>query len=164
MSQDYSGLASAINLSDISAHPAEAIAALLEVTRRLEQKMTALESRIDEDREYVLREIAMDRKRIAALERPAVPRKGGKTDARLRTLENMLVMRGNVPLTFSEVGKFLELGHRDGKTTTRRQNMTLLGKIAAEDGRFRVFESNTQKGAKMIALDDEYFSRGPPKV
>lgn len=124
MPQDNNGPALAINLSDISAHPAEAIAALAEVLRRLEQRISALESRMDGDCERILREIAMDRKRIAALERPTAPRRGKKTDARLLALENLLIARGNEPLTFSEVGKYLELGSRKGKSGTRRQNMS----------------------------------------
>jgi hypothetical protein len=93
---------------------------------------------------------------------PTAP--GKKQAARLNKLEALLIARGNEALTFSEAGKYLELGSRSGKTSTRRQNMTRLGKIIANDGRFCVFDSNTQKGAKMIALDKDYFSRGPPKV
>ncbi|HOV82960.1 MAG TPA: hypothetical protein PLQ01_09845 [Methanothrix sp.] len=157
MSENIIELYPAINLSNISSHPAEAIAALIEVLKRQEQQIADLEER-------TMREIAMDRRRITALEQPDMPRKGKKTDARLRALENLLIARGNEPLTFSEVGKYLELGSRKGKSTTRRQNMTLLGKIAANDERFHVFESNTQQGAKMIALNRDYFARGLSKV
>jgi hypothetical protein len=94
--------------------------------------------------------------------RPVAP--GKKQEVRMNKLEALLIARGNEALTFSESGKYLELGSRGGKTSTRRQNMTRLGKIIANDGRFCVFDSNTQKGAKMIALDKNYFSRGPPKV
>jgi hypothetical protein len=70
--------------------------------------------------------------------------------------------RGNEPLTFAEVGKYLELGSRTGKANTRKQNMTVLGKILeSESERFQVFESNTQKGHKMVRLSDKYFTRGP---
>lgn len=89
---------------------------------------------------------------------------GKKQAARMNKLEALLIARGNEALTFAEVGKYLELGSRSGKTSTRRQNMTLLGKIIANDGRFHVFDSNTQKGAKMICLTEGYFLRGPPKV
>jgi hypothetical protein len=44
-----------------------------------------------------------------------------------------------------------------GKKTTRKQNMTILGKVLESDSRFIVFESNTQKGKKMVRLDGEYF-------
>jgi hypothetical protein len=64
-------------------------------------------------------------------------------------------------MTFSEVGKYLELGSRSGKASTRRQNMTLFGKILeSESKRFHVFDSETQKGAKMVCLTSEYFTKG----
>jgi hypothetical protein len=92
--------------------------------------------------------------------RPIAP--GKKQAARLNKLEALLIARGNESLTFAEVGKYLELGSRKGKCNTRKQNMTVLGKILeSERERFQVFESNTQKGHKMIRLSDKYFTRGP---
>ena len=82
---------------------------------------------------------------------------GKKTSFRLAAIENLLVMNGNEPLTFAQIGKMLELGSRDGKTTTRKQNMTILGKTLEADPKFVVFDSNTQKGRKMVRLDDGYF-------
>jgi hypothetical protein len=85
---------------------------------------------------------------------------GKKQEARLNRLEALLIARANEPLTFSEIGKYLELGSRCGKVTTRRQNMTLLGKILEAEGkRFHVFESNIQKGAEMVCLATDYFTR-----
>jgi hypothetical protein len=87
---------------------------------------------------------------------------GKKQAARMNKLEALLIARGNEALTFTEVGKYLKLGSRTGKANTRKQNMTVLGKILeGNNDRFHVFESNTQKGHKMVRLSDKYFTRGP---
>ena len=83
---------------------------------------------------------------------------GQKQTARIAKLEQILVARKNQPMTFSEVGKILELGSRtpSGKNT-RRQNMTLLGKsLEGLSDKFEVFSSKTQCG-KMVRLTREYF-------
>lgn len=161
MPQDITAIAEAINLPDapVVLVSAPELAALL-------REIRALHLELDQFRADVALERARDRKRIAAIEsRIAVKSScGKKQEARLAKIEHLLIARGNEPLTFSEVGKYLELGSRDGGMNTRRQNMTLLGKIINADDRFRVFESNTRKGSKMIALSGEYFSRGPPAV
>ena len=160
MSQpDNNNLASAINLADVAAHPATAIAALIEVVRRQEELIKEHEMRLDKHGEYI-RELRYPEEKAPAQARPAKAA-GKKQDIRLNYLESLLISRGNEPLTFSEVGKYLELGSRTGKDTTRRQNMTIFGKVLAEKiDRFYVFDSNTQKGAKMVCLSSEYFAKG----
>ena len=80
---------------------------------------------------------------------------GSKQVARLAKLEQLLLSRHNSPMTFSEIGKALELGSRANGKNTRRQNMTLLGKSLAPD-RFEVFSSKTQNG-KMVRLTRDYY-------
>lgn len=53
MSQDASSLASAINLSDIEAHPTEAIATLIELVRRQGEIIREHEARLDKHSEYI---------------------------------------------------------------------------------------------------------------
>lgn len=166
MSQDNHSIAEAINLAEVAAHPTEAIIALIETVRRQEGQIRSLGIRQDRDYERFSGDILDHGKRIKTLEgrRQSACTPGRVQSARLGKLEALLIARGNEPLTFSEIGKYLELGTRCGKTSTRRQNMTLLGKIIANDERFNVFDSNTQKGTRMVCLTDDYFSRGLKKM
>jgi hypothetical protein len=146
-------IAEAINLAEISAHPAEALAALVEVVRLQGEEIAHLRENQEIQATQIFRMRAQAPKRSV----------GKKQDARLNKLEALLIARGNEALTFSEVGKFLELGSR-GKTNTRRQNMTAFGKILAEKvERFHVFNSSTQKGARMVCLAEGYYG-GSKKV
>lgn len=161
MSQDKTAPALAINLSQPGATvllPASDLTAILKEVRSL---------RNDFDRfrkthgEFAVRTTNEIDELFAKVEAKTV-RPGKKQVARLNRLEALLIARGNEALTFAEVGKYLELGSRTGKANTRKQNMTVFGKIlAGESKRFQVFESNTQKGHKMVRLSDKYFTRGP---
>lgn len=137
-----------ISIADIQAHPTEAMAALIETVRRQEKEISSLWDNFG---------IAMDLIKQLKTRSTKTKEAGKKTSARLVTIENHLVMNGNEPLTFSQIGRMLELGSRDGKTNTRKQNMTILGKVLEADPKFIVFDSNTQKGKKMVRLDDGYF-------
>ena len=154
--------ASAISIADIAAHPTEALAALIETVRLQGEQIRSLTSRQDRDYERFSGDIFDHGKRLKTLEmvRQSSRQPGKIQNARLNKLESLLIARCNEPLTFSEIGKYLELGARCGKTGTRRQNMTIFGRIIANDERFHVFDSNTQRGAKMVGLDPSYFSRG----
>lgn len=146
-----------ISIADIQAHPAEAMAALIETVNRLGEEIAVMKRDAKLDREDI-RDLYAAIDEIEQIK--PVKRSGGngqKTAARLATIEYLLIANGNEPLTFSEIGKRLELGSRDGKKTTRKQNMTLLGKVIAADPRFTVFDSSTQKGRKMVRLEREYF-------
>jgi len=94
----------------------------------LRQSVKALEARLDEVNCTLAVDIAFDRKRISALERhpPEIDHQAG---CPLEKLDSVLVSRRNQPMTFSEVGKILELGCRSSKTNTRRQAMTKFSKI-----------------------------------
>jgi hypothetical protein len=85
-------------------------------------------------------------------------RKPGKlTERRLKKLDYLLTSRSNEAMTFSEIGKILELGRRDEKTNTRPQAMTKFGKILeSKKACYEVFESKTQGGAKMVKLTRDY--------
>lgn len=147
-------LADAINLSQIASHPTEAMAALIEVVRRQGELLKEHEMRLDKHSERV------DRLRFPEEKATKTKTPGRKQEDRLNRIEALLITRGNEALTFSEIGKYLELGSRTGKVTTRRQNMTILGRILAREKRFHVFNSETQKGAKMVCLAPEYFTNG----
>jgi len=159
MSQNNNTIAEAINLAEVSSHPTEAIIALIETVRRQEEQIRSLIIRQDHDYERFSGDIFYHGKRLKVIEMGR--QHPGKTQlARLSKQETLLIARGNEPLTFSEIGKYLEHGTRRGKTSTRRQNTTLLGKIIANDMRFNVFDSNTQKDSRMVCLTEDYFSRG----
>ncbi len=53
MSQDNTALAEAISIADIAAHPAEAIAALIEIVRRQGELLKEHEARLDKQSEYI---------------------------------------------------------------------------------------------------------------
>jgi predicted secreted acid phosphatase len=81
-----------------------------------------------------------------------------KRKALLEKLDRLLATRRNQAMTFSEIGKLLELGIRspDGKTT-RRQAMTKFSKILLSQGdRYQVFKSKTV-GGKMVCLVNDYY-------
>ena len=81
-----------------------------------------------------------------------------KRKALLTKLDRLLASRKNRPMTFSEIGKLLELGSRspDGNTT-RRQAMTKFSKILLSQGdRYQVFKSKTVDG-KMVCLVNDYY-------
>jgi hypothetical protein len=104
MSKELIGIAEAISLSDLQAHPAEAMAALIETVRRQGEEITHLQENFG---------IAMSI--IAKLKNSRIKPDGKKTSARLSTIEYLLIANGNEPLTFAEIGKRLELGSRNGK-------------------------------------------------
>jgi hypothetical protein len=81
-----------------------------------------------------------------------------KRKALLSKLDLLLATRKNQPMTFSEIGKLLEMGIRslDGKTT-RRQAMTKFSKILLAQGdRYEIFQSKTV-GGKMVRLVNDYY-------
>jgi len=138
-----------------------------ELNRIIANAMREVRTDIDDLRAEVAEERAFDRRRIRALEEACPKQKevdkapGEKYKTRMARLEALLIARENEPLTFSEVGKYLELGSRSDKGNTRRQNMRFFGKILeARPERYHVFLSETQKGAKMVCLSDGYFSKG----
>lgn len=98
--------------------------------------------------------------RIAPLEgaaRVSVKRPGVKADARKNKLISQLYLRSNAGMTYSEIGKFLELGtHKDGKNT-REQNMTHFGKLLEQDpDKFTITPGRTN-GGKLVKLTKSFF-------
>jgi hypothetical protein len=141
-----------------------------ELNRIIAGAMKEVRLDIEDFRAEVADERAFDRRRIRALEEAHPKQKdrcgelGGKTKARLARLEALLIARSNEPITFAEIGKYLELGTRQGKANTRKQNMTVFGKIIkAESDRFQVFDSKTRRGSKMVRLNEQYYLKGPKK-
>lgn len=89
--------------------------------------------------------------------RQASPSGGKKSDLRKRSLANALVSRKNVGMTYAEIGKFLELGSRNGSKNTREQNMTHFGKLLeASPDEFVVTSCRTRCG-KMVRLTKTYY-------
>ena len=124
----------------------------------LKQSVKALQERLDEVNATLAVDIAYDRRRISALER--IPQRlTTKQDARLKKLDAVLVSRRNQPMTFSEVGKILELGSRSSKTNTRRQAMTKFSKILlSKVDCYRITDSKVVNG-KLVRLADGYYEK-----
>jgi len=61
-----------ISIADIQAHPAEAMAALIETVRRQDGIIQELAARLDQDELHFSRQIAEDRKRLSILEAPRI--------------------------------------------------------------------------------------------
>lgn len=124
----------------------------------LKQSVNVLQERLDEVNSTLAVDIAYDRRRISALER--IPQGlTTKQDARLKKLDAVLVSRRNQPMTFSEVGKILELGSRSSKTNTRRQAMTKFSKILlSKVDCYRITDSKIVNG-KLVRLADGYYEK-----
>ena len=139
----YQDLVKRANLADVTM---EQIKLLREENMALKERITNLAGRV------AGLECAQDEldAKVRGARRP-----GSKQAVRLAKLEQLLLSRHNSPMTFSEVGKALELGSRSNGKNTRRQNMTLLGKSLAPD-KFEVFSSKTQNG-KMVRLTRDYY-------
>ena len=85
-------------------------------------------------------------------------RKPGKlTERRLKKLDYLLTSRSNEAMTFSEIGKILELGSRKGKACTREQNMTHFGKRLEEAKDRFVVGPNKTAGGKLVHLTKDYY-------
>jgi hypothetical protein len=86
---------------------------------------------------------------------PSVP--GKRTEQRLKMLDAIL-LSSLEPVSYSEIGKKLELGSRDSKTgkTTRRQAMTKLGELLEEMPDRYVIHKAKRGNAKYITLVPAY--------
>jgi hypothetical protein len=159
--QENTNLALAINLADHAATvllPASDLAAILTEVRGL---------RADFDRfkknhtTFAVRTTNEIDALFAKVDYIQEVRKPGKlTERRLKKLDYLLASRSNEAMTFSEIGKILELGSRspDKSSSTRRQSMTKLGKIlASKPTVYEVTDSKTQKGAKLVKLTKGYY-------
>jgi hypothetical protein len=124
----------------------------------LRGEVRALEASLDEVNSILAEDIAYDRKRISALER--IPQRlTTKRDARLKKLDAVLLSRRNQPVTFSEVGKILELGSRQGKTNTRRQAMTKFSKILSSKVDCYTISNSKIVNGKLVRLTDSYYQK-----
>lgn len=83
---------------------------------------------------------------------------GKKSDVRKKRLAEILVARKNIGLTYSEVGKILELGTRNGSKNTREQNMTHFGKVLESSIKEFVVTDNKTSGGKLVKLTSVYYS------
>ncbi len=124
----------------------------------LKLSVKALQERLDEVNATLAIDIAYDRRRISALER--IPQGlTTKQDARLKKLDHALISRRNQPMTFSEVGKILELGSRSGKTNTRRQSMTKFSKILLSKVDCYTISKSKIVNGKLVRLTDSYYEK-----
>jgi hypothetical protein len=124
----------------------------------LKKSVKALQERLDEVNATMAVDIAYDRRRISALER--IPQRlTTKLDARLKKLDHALVSRRNQPMTFSEIGKILELGSRSSKTNTRRQAMTKFSKILLSNVDCYSITDSKIVHSKLVRLTDSYYQK-----
>jgi hypothetical protein len=82
---------------------------------------------------------------------------GQKTEKRMLKVALVLLSRGNDGLSYSEVGKILELGSRKGNACTREQNMTHFGKRLEEAKDRFVVGPNKTSGGKLVHLTKDYY-------
>lgn len=154
MSQENPTLAEGINLSDATVLlPAQDLAVILNEVRDLKAELAAFKKTHNT---FAVRTTNEIDEIFAKLDRRAVV-PGERHAARLKKLDRCLSARKNEPLTFSEIGKLLELGSRTGGKNTRRQAMTKFSK-SLDPARYEIFSANSQNG-KMIKLAKEYYDR-----
>lgn len=86
---------------------------------------------------------------------PSIP--GKRTEQRLKMLD-IILLGSSEPVSFSEIGKKLELGSRDSKTgkTTRRQAMTKFGELLEEMPDRYIIHKAKRGNAKFITLVPAY--------
>jgi hypothetical protein len=155
-------------LEDLTERQARIIAQLLVDNKQLKkdiysirklskETIETLRNQIDEVNSHLALDIAYDRKRLSKLEHaPINPTQ--KQELRLSRLDKLIAGRHNQGITFSEIGKILELGSRspDGRST-RRQRMTDFGKLLSQKPEcYEIFPSKTQ-GGKMVRLVNDYY-------
>jgi len=126
----------------------------------LQSKIEELETRLEEHQTTTGRERAYDRQRIAKLEeKPTTPTNSQpttittKTEKRLERLDEWLFWRSTHTATYSEIGKYLELGTRDSKgKNTRRQHMYEFSKILKQFPDRYIIEETGHNNGKRITL------------
>ena len=107
---------------------------------------------MDEALDFIAKQIAEDRRRIAVLEaRPQPePPSAKKHVKKIKKIENILLARNNEPISFVDLG-----GRLGYPIETRRQNMTHLAKVfKAHPDKYEVRESRL--GGKTIKLNPDY--------
>jgi len=166
LSQDDTCTAEAINLPQSSAAiilSAQDLAAIIGKLQSLRDDFDALDRDLKQYKVFtktgqvddLSEAMASIERRVAKLEgHSACPEKITKN--RLAKLDYLLMARNNEPMTFSEIGKILELGSRKNGKNTRRQAMTRFSKNL-DNKNYEVFDSNTQSG-KMVRLTKLYFT------
>ncbi|OPY55410.1 MAG: hypothetical protein A4E48_00069 [Methanosaeta sp. PtaU1.Bin060] len=85
------------------------------------------------------------------------PKPTATTAGKLEKLDDLLLARSE-PVSFSEIGKSLELGSRDPRTgrSTRRQNMTLLGKVISSHQERYIIHKASRGNQRFVTLNPEY--------
>ena len=94
MSQDIINPASAINLAEISAHPAEALAALMKFVRLQDEVIKTIQARQDSDFEHHARDILDHGQRLKKLEERESDNPTKKQTDRRDILKGLLVING----------------------------------------------------------------------
>lgn len=156
---DNTNLAEAINLPQSPATvllPAQDLAAILTEVRTLKADFNRFK-KVHSD--FAVRTTNEIDELFAKIGRVQQIRQPGKlTERRLKKLDYLLASRSNEAMTFSEIGKILELGRRDEKKNTRPQAMTKFGKILeSRKDCYEVTEGKTQRGAKLVKLTRDYY-------
>jgi len=122
---------------------------------RLNEKIDELEGRLENN----AHERAFDRQRIRKLEERSFVVKSQptniatKTEKRLARLDEWLLWRSTHTATYSEIGKYLELGTRDSKgKNTRRQHMYEFSKILKQFPDRYIIEDTGHNNGKRVTL------------
>ena len=92
--QDINNPASAINLAEISAHPAEALAALMKFVRLQDEVIKTIQARQDSDFEHHARDILDHGRRLKKLEGRELDNPTKKQTDRRDILKGLLVLNG----------------------------------------------------------------------
>jgi hypothetical protein len=158
MSQDNSCLAEAINLPQSPATvllPAQDLAAILDEVRSLKKDFDRFKKTHGEFAVRTTNEIDELFEKVAHIMEVRKP--GKLTERRLKKLDYLLTSRSNESMTFSEIGKILELGRRDERANTRRQAMTKFGKVLeAKKDCYEVSNCAIRSG-KQVKLTRDYY-------
>jgi hypothetical protein len=141
---DYDDLVKRANLADVAM---EQIKLLREEITGLKTQINEHELRLDKQSEYI-QELRFSAK-------AATP--GKKSDQRKKALASALISRQNQGMTFSEIGKFLELGSRKNGKSTREQNMTHFGKLLEADKKSFIVTEGKTSGGKLVKLTKIYY-------
>lgn len=166
MSQNSFEPTKAINLSEGPAtilFPIAELEALFHEVRSLRSEFDALDADLKRFKVFgktglvddLFDDLSVIEGRLAKLEGRRMSAGQVQKD-RLMKLDRLLLARKNEAMTFSEIGKVLELGSRTEEQNTRRQAMTKFSKNL-DPSKYEVFSAKSQNG-KMVKLVKEYYN------
>jgi hypothetical protein len=124
-------------------------------TISLQARIENLEKALDDARDFIGRQFAEDRARLAKLE--AIPRPKRTTlevrADRIKKIDQLLISHNNIPISFADMGKLLGYPKE-----TRRQNMTNLVNRLFKQFPEHYEVRNSKLGGKTVRLVPEYLN------